>query len=91
MIARDHHAGTAVAFQLLQNGSGISAALRPMLAADVVPDSCPELAQTNSISSARIGNRWSAFAPVELGVLSTTYRRLMLPASGLRRLAKSRA
>ena len=48
-------------------------------------------ARTNcSISAARSGRRWSALAPVEVGVLSTTYSRLISPASGLRRLAKSR-
>ena len=43
-----------------------------------------------SISMARIGNRWSAFTPVDEGVLSTTYNRFILP-SGLRCLAYSRA
>ena len=32
-----------------------------------------------STSAARTGSRWSAFAPVEVGVLSMTYSRFMLP------------
>ena len=54
------------------------------------PDIMPAPETNDSISPARSGSRWSAFAPVELGVLSTTYSRFISPASGLRRLAKSR-
>ena len=61
------------------------------MARDCLPSIRQQWRQQIARSHRPQASRWSAFAPVALGLLSTTYIRFILPLSGLRRLAKSRA